>query len=517
MRIVKEVLNVVYCKCKYMFYRKEFNVMNNVNKFHIFDASVDGVFKLDKSLWLVTKPSNVRGCTLDTGTLIFKPDVTDYSNVDDLLVLDTIPNDQTNLCFKGKVLESNNIYASYHELDDVTFNVTGLNYLNDKLPSYDDYVSKSNFKDAVNKISLNLDMLKVFAGKENFNKLCRNKSLFADTDAALHRSFAVIGNDECNVTTYLPVVNTSGLFLKNSLKHTDFVWLSLADIDSLNKSSKYGLMQIEGGKDALNNGIKLDNEFGATLSFIQDCGIGKLNTDSDYVASNTEFDNILSAIAKRRYYAEFDAKWVDRYTRFEREYVYGPDRFFGCLYQIVAYDDTLPSGVSAKPFNVVLSSDFFDEGVITGVSADGVDITDDVKEFVVNDVDRDLEYLYKGTAVLKDGSLKFNADIDFYTALGGYDAFSSELTQLVAVGRYVENHGYNVDFNKVAYNFGIKPSVISLPATRLEQFHKGEHVQQPIDIPYFYKDGLYARESQSEVDILPSISDAKNVDNGIDR
>lgn len=31
------------------------------------------------------------------------------------------------------------------------------------------------------------------------------------------------------------------------------------------------------------------------------------------------------------------------------------------------------------------------------------------------------------------------------------------------------------------------------------------------------KDGVYARESQSEVDILPSVSDAKNVDNGIDR
>lgn len=496
-----------------MFYRKEFNIMNNVKKFHIFDASVDGVFKLDKSLWLVTKPSNVRGCTLDTGTLIFKPDVTDYSNADDLLVLDRIPDDQTNLCFKGKVLESNNLYASYHELDDATFNVTGLNHLNDKLPSYDDYVSKSNFKDAVNKISLNLDMLKAFAGKENFNKLCINKSLFADTDAALHRSFAVIDNDKGGVTTYLPVVNTSGLFLKSSLGRTDFVWLSLGDIDSLNESSKYGLMQIAGGKDALNNGIKLDNEFGVTLSFIQDCGIGKLNTDSDYIASNTEFDNISSAIAKRRYYTKFDTKWVDRYARFEREYVYDPDHFFDCLYQIVAYDDTLPSGVSAKPFNVVLSSDFFEEGAITGVSADGVDITDDVKEFVVNDVDRDLEYLYKGTAVLKDGSLKVNADIDFDTALNGYDGFSSELTQLLAVGRYFENHGYNVNFDKLAYDFGIKPSVISLPATRLEHFHKGEHVQQPIDISYFYKDGVYARESQSEVDLgLPTVD--TNIDKG---
>lgn len=272
-------------------------------------------------------------------------------------------------------------------------------------------------------------------------------------------------------------------------------------------------MQIAGGKDALNNGIKLDNEFGATLAFIQDCGIGKLNTDSDYIASNTEFDNISSAIAKRRYYTKFDTKWVDRYARFEREYVYDPDRFFDCLYQIVAYDDTLPSGVSAKPFNVVLSSDFFEEGAITGVSADGVDITDDVKEFVVNDVDRDLEYLYKGTAVLKDGSLKVNADIDFDTALNGYDGFSSELTQLLAVGRYFENHGYNVDFDKLAYDFGIKPSVISLPATRLEHFHKGEYVQQPIDIPYFYKDGLYARESQSEVDLrLPTVD--TNIDKG---
>ena len=116
-----------------MFYRKEFNIMNNVKKFHPFDASVDGLLKLNDSMWMLTKPSKVRDCNLDIGTLIVKPDITDYSNMDDLLVIDSIPSDQKDLEFKGKVLAPNNSYTHCEDLVDTTFNVTGADYLKDKL------------------------------------------------------------------------------------------------------------------------------------------------------------------------------------------------------------------------------------------------------------------------------------------------------------------------------------------------------------------------------------------------
>lgn len=73
--------------------------MNDVKKFHPFDASVDGLLKLNDSMWMLTKPSKVRDCNLDIGTLIVKPDITDYSNMDDLLVIDSIPSDQKDLEF----------------------------------------------------------------------------------------------------------------------------------------------------------------------------------------------------------------------------------------------------------------------------------------------------------------------------------------------------------------------------------------------------------------------------------
>jgi hypothetical protein len=154
-----------------MFYRKDFNVMNDVKKFHPFDASVDGVLKLSDSIWVLIKECKVRDCNLDIGTVIFKPDITDYSNADDLLVIDSIPDNQNDLHFKGKVLASNNPYIYYEDLVDIIFNVTGADYLKNKLPVYDDYESKLDFKHTLDQVGFNLDVLKVFAGKENIDRL----------------------------------------------------------------------------------------------------------------------------------------------------------------------------------------------------------------------------------------------------------------------------------------------------------------------------------------------------------
>ena len=66
--------------------------MNDVKKFHPFDASVDGALKLSDSIWVLIKECKVRDCNLDIGTVIFKPDITDYLNAEDLLVMDSIPN-----------------------------------------------------------------------------------------------------------------------------------------------------------------------------------------------------------------------------------------------------------------------------------------------------------------------------------------------------------------------------------------------------------------------------------------
>ena len=123
--------------------------MNDVKRFHPFDTSVDGVLKLNESMWVLIKQCKVRDCNLDIGTVIFKPDITDYPNADDLLVVDNIPNDQKDLHFKGKVLAPNNPYIYYEDLLDITFNVTGADYLMDKLLVYGRYDSVMGFKRSV--------------------------------------------------------------------------------------------------------------------------------------------------------------------------------------------------------------------------------------------------------------------------------------------------------------------------------------------------------------------------------
>lgn len=296
--------------------------MNDVKKFHPFDASVDGLLKLNDSMWMLTKPSKVRDCNLDIGTLIVKPDITDYSNMDDLLVIDSIPSDQKDLEFKGKVLAP----------------------------------------------------------------------------------------------------------------------------------KKLG------------------------------------------------------------------SKYVDAFCEFERHYPYDETVSIWCDYQIAAYDDTLPSGVGVSPFNVVLSSDFFVDDIIHHAWTDDGKIVckDTIAEFVVEDVDINHDYTFVGKAALKDGSIKHNVNIEFDDDLSYMYPFVLELTQFSLVARHIKNNGYDVDFNKLSYDLGIRPKLIEATASQFNHFYSGEE-QQPVNLTYFGKGGRYLGGTQSEIDILPSVSEVKSIDNGIDR
>lgn len=94
--------------------------------------------------------------------------------------------------------------------------------------------------------------------------------------------------------------------------------------------------------------------------------------------------------------------------------------------------------------------------------------------------------------------------------------FTLELTQHSLVARYIKNNGYNVDFDKLSYDLGIRPKLIESTVSRFNHFY-GDEEQQPVNLTYFDKGGKYLGDTQSEIDSLPSVSDIKSVDNGIDR
>ena len=333
--------------------------MNDVKKFHPFDASVEGVLKLNESIWVLIKQCKVRDCNLDIGTVIFKPDITDYSNTDDLLVIDSIPNNQKDLHFKGKILAHNNPYIYYDDLLGTTFNVTGADYLKDKLPTYGRYDSVMGFKRSVESAGFNIDALKVFAGKENMDRLMGEPILEIGK-----RSYCpLVVMNESGTVRYLPMEGTYGLFLKSEPDNTEFVWLSPTDIQDLHRLSKYGLTRVP---DMLgsNTGIVPNNEFGATIALIHDASLHNLRSDSVYAVSDQEFNNMVSAIDDYNYYKEFESKLVDVFYEFKREYSYDECESIWCGYKIAAYNNILPSGVGVSPFNVVLSEDFFVDGIV---------------------------------------------------------------------------------------------------------------------------------------------------------
>ena len=329
--------------------------MNDVKKFHPFDASVDGVLKLNESMWVLIKQCKVRDCNLDIGTVIFKPDITDYPNADDLLVMDNIPNDQKDLHFKGKVLAPNNPYIYYEDLVDITFNVIGADYLKDKLPVYGRYDSVMGFKRSVEGAGFNIDALKVFVGKENMDRLMGEPVL----EISKSSYCPLLVMNESGTVRYLPMEGTYGLFLKSEPDNTEFVWLSPTDIQDLHRLSKYGLTRVP---DMLgsNTGIVPNNEFGATIALIHDAYSHNLRTDNVYDVSEQEFNNMVSAIDQYCYDKKFESKIVDGVYDFKIDCPYTEDQYEDvlCEYKIAAYDDILPSGVGVRPFNVILSEDF---------------------------------------------------------------------------------------------------------------------------------------------------------------
>lgn len=484
--------------------------MNDVKKFHPFDASVDGVLKLNESMWVLIKSCKVRDCNLDIGTVIFKPDITDYPNTDDLLVMDNISNDQKDLHFKGKVLAPNNPYIYYEDLLDIIFNVTGADYLMDKLPVYDDYESKLDFKHDLDQVGFNLDVLKVFAGKENISNLMGVR-VKLDIDRDLYRSFAIV-DDNLDIVRYIHVDDTCGLFLRSTCQTTEFVWLSFTDIFKLSCLLEYCLIRLP---DALGfiSSIKLNNEFGTTLSFIHDVGLNESICNDMYSVSYLERNNMASAINNYHYHKHFDSKLVVKYYDFERYCSSDGYKNISCRCEVAAYDDILSSGVGVSPFNVVLSLDFFKNHMVKRIWVDNIDIeVDNVKEFIVEDVDINHNCTYVGKVVLNDCSIKHNINIEFDDSIRHMYIFTLELTQILLVGRYIRGNGYKIDFNKLSYDLGIRFSLIQSIVDKFNHFYRDEKLP-PVNIRYFDKGYGYLGNTRVKKCVVSSISDT---DDGID-
>ena len=326
--------------------------------------------------------------------------------------------------------------------------------------------------------------------------------------------------NESGTVRYLPMEGTYGLFLKSEPDNTEFVWLSPTDIQDLHRLSKYGLTRVP---DMLgsNTGIVPNNEFGATIALIHDASLHNLRTDNVYDVSEQEFNNMVSAIDRYCYDKKFESKIVDDVYDFKIDCPYTEDQYDDvlCEYKIAAYDDILPSGVGVRPFNVILSEDFFVNDIVdrTWTDDDGkVIYNDTIKEFVVEDVAINFDSTFIGKAVLKDGSIKHDVNIKFDDYIENVYPFILELTQRSLVARYIKNNGYNVDFDKLSYDLGIRPKLIESTVSRFNHFYRDEE-QQPVNLTYFDKGGKYLGDTQSEIDSLPSVSDIKSVDNGIDR
>ena len=344
--------------------------------------------------------------------------------------------------------------------------------------------------------------------------------IYRNTD--LYHSFVIV-DDNLDIVRYIHVKDTAGLFLRSTRQTTEFVWLSSSDIYDLRYSSYCLVHKITG---VLNShaDITLNNELGATFSFIYDVGLNKSVLNYNYSVSDLEFNNMVSAIDDYFHHKSFDSKLVDEHYRFERGCSSDGCKHIDCMYKIVAYNDILSSGIGVEPFNVILSSDFFKNGVAkrvwvgnTGVKIDN----DDIDVFVINNVyinykDINYDYTYGGKVVLNNGSIKQDVRIEFDDDLRYMYPFILELTQISLVARYIKNNGYKVDFDKLSYDLGIRPSLIYWVVDKLNYFYRGEE-QQPVNLTYFDKGGKYLGDTQSEIGSLPPVLDIKSVDNGIDR
>ena len=171
-------------------------------------------------------------------------------------------------------------------------------------------------------------------------------------------------------------------------------------------------------------------------------------------------------------------------------------------------DDVLLPLVNDLQFDIVDRTWTDDDGKVI--------YNDTIKEFVVEDVAINFDSTFIGKAVLKDGSIKHDVNIKFDDYIENVYPFTLELTQRSLVARYIKNNGYNVDFDKLSYDLGIRPKLIESTVSRFNHFYRDEE-QQPVNLTYFDKGGKYLGDTQSEIDSLPSVSDIKSVDNGIDR
>ena len=379
---------------------------------------------------------------------------------------------------------------------------------------------KLDFKHDLDRVGFNLDVLKVFAGKENISNLMLG---YVYRNTNLYHSFVIV-DANLDIVRYIHVKDTAGLFLRSTRQTTEFVWLSSSDIYDLRYSSYCLVHKITGVLNS-NADITLNNELGATFSFIYDVGLNRSVSNSNYIVSDLEFNNMVSAIDDYSHHKSFDSKLVDKHYRFERGCFSDGCKSIDCMYKIAAYNDILSSGIGVEPFNVILSSDFFKNGVAkrvwvgnTGVKIDN----DDIDVFVINNVyityDKNInyDYIYGGNVLLNNGSIKQDAFIEFDDNLKYMYPFVLELTQISLVARHIKNNGYRVNFDKLSYDLGIRPSLIYWVVDRFNLFYRGEE-QQPVNLTYFDKGGKYLGDTQSEIDSLSLVSDSKNVDNGIDR
>lgn len=209
--------------------------------------------------------------------------------------------------------------------------------------------------------------------------------IYRNTD--LCHSFVIV-DDNLDIVRYIHVKDTAGLFLRSTRQTTEFVWLSSSDIYDLRYSSYCLVHKITGVLNS-NADITLNNELGATFSFIYDVGLNKSVSNYKSIVSDLEFNNIVSAIDDYFHHKSFDFKLVDRHYRFERDCFSDGCKRIDCMYEIAAYNDILSSGIGVEPFNIILSSDFFKNGVAkrvwvgnTGVKIDN----DDIDVFVINNV-----------------------------------------------------------------------------------------------------------------------------------
>lgn len=513
--------------------RKDFNIMKFIDTF-----KTKGLLDLGKSMWVTIEPCIINNCEVNAGTLVidasvceFEDDTANNIKAGDLILVQnrtTSFYDYDDLC-TGDLLPIDNRVRSCDTLDSVNFDSIYHNFNGDVM-LYDvvNDIGKNNLytfdicHSTVNLLT-NGDKLLNFLNTDGYNNLSDIGSFcYSETDK--------YGKN--HDTKYTSVDGIKGLYFKcdyvsnDNTEYTSFAleWITKNDIDAFNKCSKYGVFVSTDSNDVYKlsdpildslkviNAIHERNYITKGADYDTGINVGDFNLSID--SFKNIYDTMLSV--------DNDIPCKCNYIRDSYEFNEdaGEDYYSrSVMFNIYFSKDTLPCGLKVEPFNMVFDDAF-------GKETDGFNTVDkefisyeDVKGFVLKDVDVASDDYpkgssgcdYKGDIVLADGSIVENVTTSFDLYSSGNIA--AYMRSMALLSRSYRRYGDNIDVNKLRQDLAIVPDLGGNAISAYLEYKQSDGIDLSTDINKFKLVQVEGKDSKlvSNVDKQTYITDVPEV------